>query len=486
MMTVLNKDKILEAAKEWIDQGRFDRAIREYEKLLTVDPKDMRVRLRIAELFARRKQSPEAIRIYREVAEGYTRQGFFLKAVTVYKNILRLNPSLMEVNRSLAELYEKMGLSEDAVHQFEILANSFEQKSQFEESLKIREKLAELAPNDVGGRIRLAEGYQREGKKEEALDQYEIIAAQYRKGGKEEDKLIDLYQRILPHRAGRTDMLEDLIGLFYKRREYKEALKWLEKNAKQIEENVPLIAKQAEMYGFLNQLDTARSKYQKLAELYLGQGNKEEALKSYCEILILIPEEAESLRPIVEGIETGRMERLLQEAKRLRLKRQEDQAKREEESDRKKREAQEKARISKMPPAAPKKEEQQPSTAPVKSKPPRPPKEELGEKERWIQEMKAARELAQVYEKSGLTVEANQEWIHVDHCVKKILKLDPNCAEALAVAEQLEESTGGEISQETSFVNMDELQKKFDLGKKKETKEVKPSEKKKPKKISFV
>ena len=99
--------------------------------------------------------------------------------------------------------------------------------------------------------------------------------------------------------------------------------------------------------------------------------------------------------------------------------------------------------------------------------------------------MKAARELAQVYEKSGLTVEANQEWIHVDHCVKKILKLDPNCAEALAVAEQLEEATG-EISQETSFVNMDELQKKFDLGKKKEAKEVKPSEKKKPKKISFV
>ncbi|MDP2599212.1 MAG: tetratricopeptide repeat protein, partial [Deltaproteobacteria bacterium] len=138
-MTVLNKDKILDAAKDFIAQGKFDKAIREYEKLLAADPKDMRVKLRIAELFAKRRQVPEAIKAYREVAAHYAHEGFYLKAVTVYKNIIRLNPSLMDINLALAELYEKMGLNQDAVHQYEILASTYEQKNQFQDVLKMRE-----------------------------------------------------------------------------------------------------------------------------------------------------------------------------------------------------------------------------------------------------------------------------------------------------------------------------------------------------------
>ena len=113
-MSILNKEKILELARLFIEEGKYDKAIKEYEKILIADPADMRVKLRIAELYAKRKQIADAIRVYREVAKAYTHEGFYLKAVTVYKNVLKLNPSLIEVNEKLAELYEKMGLVGDA------------------------------------------------------------------------------------------------------------------------------------------------------------------------------------------------------------------------------------------------------------------------------------------------------------------------------------------------------------------------------------
>ncbi|MDO8494828.1 MAG: tetratricopeptide repeat protein, partial [Deltaproteobacteria bacterium] len=154
-MTVLNKDKILEQAKDFVEQGKLDKAIREYEKILNADPKDMRVKIRIAELYIKHRQIPLAIKLYREVADTYTQDGFFLKAVTILKNILRQNPSLMDVNADLASLYDKMGLNSDASHQYEILANTYEQKGQYEEALKIWQKLVELIPDQKNYRYRL-------------------------------------------------------------------------------------------------------------------------------------------------------------------------------------------------------------------------------------------------------------------------------------------------------------------------------------------
>ena len=37
-MNILNKEKILELAKAYSDEGKFDKAIREYEKILLADP----------------------------------------------------------------------------------------------------------------------------------------------------------------------------------------------------------------------------------------------------------------------------------------------------------------------------------------------------------------------------------------------------------------------------------------------------------------
>ena len=443
-MTVLNKDKILDAAKDFIGQGKFDKAIREYEKLLAADPKDMRVKLRIAELFAKRRQVPEAIKAYREVAGHYAQEGFYLKAVTVYKNILRLNPSLMDVNLALAALYEKMGLSKDAVHQYEILASTCEQKNQFQDALKMREKLVELAPNEGTLRVRLAESYQREERKEEAIEQYEILAKQYREQKKEPQRLLELYERILPYRPKNKEMLFELVQIYYDKKDYKAALKWLEQAKQMVAGEPKLLNMQAGMYAALNQTDSARGKYQELAETYAQRGEPEKALEAYGDILAILPEEMETLREAVEAIRPGALKDLATKANMKRQKKVAEQAAAEEavekekerkEMEREKKKTEERERRTengKQRTETRKTEngERKTESVPVAVADPK-------QIQKWIKIAESALSLAKAYQSTGLKSEAEHELRQARKALEQILAVDKENPHAAKLLKEL-------------------------------------------------
>ncbi len=49
------------------------------------------------------------------VANQYAEQGFFFKAVAVFKQILKLDPSRLDVSLALADMYEQLQLVSDAL-----------------------------------------------------------------------------------------------------------------------------------------------------------------------------------------------------------------------------------------------------------------------------------------------------------------------------------------------------------------------------------
>lgn len=437
-MTVLNKDKILDAAKDFVAQGKLDKAVREYEKILSVDPSDMRVKLRMAELYAKNRQIPQAIQAYREVADHYTKEGFYLKAVTVLKSILRLNPSLMEVNESLAGLYEKMGLGKDASNQYSILANAFEQRGNFAKSLAMRQKMVELFPEEATYRIRLAEAYQREDRKEEAIEQCEILARQYRKGNADPKRLIELYEKILPSKPDNKEMLIHLVQLYFEKRDYKAALKWLESKKQFVSEDVFLLSTQAKIYAELNQLDTARGKYQQLAGLYLEKGEKAKALEAYEEILVLLPEEGETVKGEVEKIEAGVFATMVKRAQEQRQKKEKEEAlkeeKREEEARIKEEKKIDEGRSMKHEELTKGKKEI------VKEMKKTAPPSKLASQqgvEVWLNKAKSALSLVKAYQSTGLTDEAKQEWANAKEALEKILVQDRSNPEANKLLEEL-------------------------------------------------
>ncbi|MBI4238237.1 MAG: tetratricopeptide repeat protein [Deltaproteobacteria bacterium] len=304
------KDQLLTAAQRLLEEGRYERAIHEYQRILTMDPKDQRVRLRLAELYIKQKQVGLAAKAFQEVATAYVAEGFYLKAVTVYKNLLRVDPSRHDVNLALAELYEKMGLNQDAIHQYQIVLRRHEQKGQAADALELRRRIVALDPEQLTNRVRLAEAYQLRGDEAASMREYESIAERLHEKGTEAQQ-VELYEKILSRRPDHLELLRRLCRIYAKQREWRKVLHWLTHGAKLVAQDAELLRLLAEVHAKLNQIESARSKWRELAELHVGQGDPDAALVAYEEVLLLAPEEATELTEAVDRVVPGGMVQLL-------------------------------------------------------------------------------------------------------------------------------------------------------------------------------
>jgi cAMP-dependent protein kinase regulator len=97
-------------AQRALSQGHWKEALEYFQKHSSQEPKDLRSRLKVAELLERLGKKEEAVQVYREVAEAYAQDGFLLKAISINKMILRIDPSSEDVNDRLAQLYTKKAL----------------------------------------------------------------------------------------------------------------------------------------------------------------------------------------------------------------------------------------------------------------------------------------------------------------------------------------------------------------------------------------
>jgi tetratricopeptide (TPR) repeat protein len=168
-----NKQKVLSAAEKYVQQGKLQNAITEYEKVLKNDPKDLTVTNTIGDLYARIGENDKATECFKNVGDAYASQGFTVKAIAMYKKISKLKSSLESVLK-LAELYTQQGLFNDARAQYLQVAEEFLRAGELEQAVRIFQKILEMDPENVAMRVRLAEVYIRLGKK---TDAWQIFAA---------------------------------------------------------------------------------------------------------------------------------------------------------------------------------------------------------------------------------------------------------------------------------------------------------------------
>jgi cAMP-dependent protein kinase regulator len=75
-------------------------------------PENFNLLLRQAEILGQAGDREQAIEVYRKLAQHYTDQGFFARAIAVTNKILRLDPSRQDVTRELASLMAAQQVSE--------------------------------------------------------------------------------------------------------------------------------------------------------------------------------------------------------------------------------------------------------------------------------------------------------------------------------------------------------------------------------------
>src|SRR5712692_5785378 len=111
----MDKNKVIESATKLISKGQFDKAVKEYQRVLEIDPDDVRVL------------------------------------------------------QKLAELYQQLGLVGDATKEWHAVSAYYDKIGDTKQSLETLRKLVELDPDNVAARIRLGEQFARQDQLVEAV-----------------------------------------------------------------------------------------------------------------------------------------------------------------------------------------------------------------------------------------------------------------------------------------------------------------------------
>ncbi|HEV7669161.1 MAG TPA: tetratricopeptide repeat protein [Thermoanaerobaculia bacterium] len=204
------RDQIVQTAEKFVARGKIEPAIREYRKLLADNPNDINTLNRIGDLYARIQRVDEAIDFFTQIAERYTEEGFFVKAIAIYKKIIKLNPTLLEVYEALAELYAKQGLTNEARTQFQVLADYYQKHDNATSASAIYGRLVDLEPENPSHHVKLAEIYQQQKLYEKALGEYRTIAELMLSAG-HVPEAAQVYERALAIDAQNIPFLTDAV-----------------------------------------------------------------------------------------------------------------------------------------------------------------------------------------------------------------------------------------------------------------------------------
>ena len=177
------KEKLLASAQKYIQKGQFDRALRDYEQIVTADPKDVKHRQKLAELLVRCNRKDDAIREYETIAKYYDENGFYLKAIAVYKQVQRLDPSNIEISLALAALNEKQGMIGNALSEYKTVYDYHKNSGRLDEAARILEKMQAVDPDNVDIRLTLAETLFAGGAADKSYQEFNRAALAFRSRG---------------------------------------------------------------------------------------------------------------------------------------------------------------------------------------------------------------------------------------------------------------------------------------------------------------
>ncbi len=167
-----NKQKSLDAAQKFLNQGKIPQAIAEYQTILRYEPKDQVTLMTVGDLFVRAGDTQQALSYYEQLAQIFVGDGFISKAIAIYKKIAKLAPDEPRPLEKLAEMYVQQGVMSEARSVYLQLAESHLKSKRQQQAVETLRKLLDLEPDNIRIQLRLADLYLAIGQKEEAALAY--------------------------------------------------------------------------------------------------------------------------------------------------------------------------------------------------------------------------------------------------------------------------------------------------------------------------
>jgi tetratricopeptide (TPR) repeat protein len=192
----LQREQVVQTAEKYVSRGKIEPAIREYRKLLAENPNDINTLNRVGDLYAKIQRIDEAVDFFSQIGEQYSSQGFFVKAIAIYKKIIKLDPTRLDIYEQLADLYHKQNLVTEARTQYQVLADYYTKHENAASAIAIYNKMVILEPENPSYHVKLAEIYQQQKLFEKAMNEYRVIAELMIQHGRTQDAA-QVYERAL-------------------------------------------------------------------------------------------------------------------------------------------------------------------------------------------------------------------------------------------------------------------------------------------------
>jgi len=292
---------------EYVKRRLYATAMEEALFALEVSPTYLPIHIRMAEILEAENRPEMAADKYKVIANTYQVRGEAARASRLLQQALKLNPMDIAARRQLINLFTRQGRTEEALQQYGELADMYYDladldtaRETYAEGLKVAQQSGNR-PWSINLLHRLGDIHMQRLAWRDALRVYEQVRQLTPDDEKARIALIDLYFRLNNPKSALAE-LDSYLKLMLSQRNLATPTIVLEELLNNYPDDPLLIARLARLYQDQGRKADAITRYDQLADLQLQQGQNEQAKETLRVILALGPDDPTLYRQLLEQL----------------------------------------------------------------------------------------------------------------------------------------------------------------------------------------
>jgi len=179
----------LKNAEKLVRQGKLDRAVLEYVRVVEDNPGDWNTANLLGDMYARLGQNGNAIEQFRRIADRFFEDGFYPKAAAVYKKVLKLSPADEHALLQSAHIAGANGLVADARRYLKLVEESRRRAGDQRGLLDIAVRRGAIDLTNYAARLDAARARVALDQRDQAVKDFKAIAAELEEKGQHAEAL---------------------------------------------------------------------------------------------------------------------------------------------------------------------------------------------------------------------------------------------------------------------------------------------------------
>ena len=179
-------------AQLFVSDGFLTKAIAVYKRIAKLAPEEIRPLEKLADLYVQQGVMSEARPLYLQLAELQLKNNKQAEAVAMLKKLLQAEPENLRIQIRLADLYQTRGLLDEALETYVSASQRALARGEHEECEKLADKALKINPHQLDAMIVKARAQMTVGNATQATEILEKVP-DLEKGGEPAELLMDLY-----------------------------------------------------------------------------------------------------------------------------------------------------------------------------------------------------------------------------------------------------------------------------------------------------